>query len=341
MKKIFALALAAVMAAGMTTTAFALKNAEVRFDYEKDNGSNFIMVDRDDNGKFDVVSTDHEDISYTVTGGQFAGFKREDGGKKVAIPVYGTDYQPLTDKDVLKGWHVKADWSVGDLDENPDFEYVKINDKYSWAVTFVLPESAELKTSDLAGSITIYENSTDKKSPLMGVNKLTFGVEYGYDSLNYDDPALEWADAEIVTFKGADDVEEMDFDEYFTFELTVTGQDKLNLKNNQEFDEEFANKYEYANINFITFEYEPRFNKIGTAYIYADEDAFIYEVTAEGAKEIKGLKWNEDYEAWEFKTRTLTSYAISDVELDEQTVTEVEDSSKTEGNIKDNPDTGR
>ena len=239
------------------------------------------------------------------------------------------------------GWHVKADWSVGDLDENPDFEYVKINDKYSWAVTFVLPESAELKTSDLAGSITIYENSTDKKSPLMGVNKLTFGVEYGYDSLNYDDPALEWADAEIVTFKGADDVEEMDFDEYFTFEVDVTGQDKLNLKNNQEFDEEFANKYEYANINFITFEYEPRFNKIGTAYIYADEDAFIYEVTAEGAKEIKGLKWNEDYEAWEFKTRTLTSYAISDVELDEQTVTEVEDSSKTEGNIKDNPDTGR
>ena len=28
------------------------------------------------------------------------------------------------------------------------------------------------------------------------------------------------------------------------------------------------------------------------------------EVTADGAKEIKGLKWDEDYEAWTFKTRT-------------------------------------
>ena len=44
----------------------------------------------------------------------------------------------------------------------------------------------------------------------------------------------------------------------------------------------------------------------------------IYEVTEDGAKEIKGLKWDEDYEAWTFKTRTLKSYAISDVELDRE-----------------------
>ena len=59
-------------------------------------------------------------------------------------------------------------------------------------------------------------------------------------------------------------------------------------------------------------------------------------------QEIKGLKWDEDYEAWTFKTRTLKSYAISDVELDEKTVTEDKDdtSSTTDGG-KENPDTGR
>ena len=100
--------------------------------------------------------------------------------------------------------------------------------------------------------------------------------------------------------------------------------------------------YDYANIDFITFEYAPTFNKNGTVYIYADEDAFIYEVTADGAKEIKGLAWDEDYEAWTFKTRTLGAYAISDVELDEKTVTEDKDdaSSTTDGG-KTNPDTGR
>ncbi len=95
--------------------------------------------------------------------------------------------------------------------------------------------------------------------------------------------------------------------------------------------------YDYANIDFLTFEYAPSFNKIGTAYIYADEDAFVYEVTEDGAKAIKGLEWDEDYEAWTFKTRTLESYAISDVELDEKTVTEDKDNTTDGG--KENPDT--
>lgn len=100
--------------------------------------------------------------------------------------------------------------------------------------------------------------------------------------------------------------------------------------------------YDYANIDFLTFEYAPSFNKIGTAYIYADEDAYVYEVTEDGAKAITGLEWDEDYEAWTFKTRKLGAYAISDVELDEKTVTEDKDdaSSTTDGG-KENPDTGR
>ena len=133
----------------------------------------------------------------------------------------------------------------------------------------------------------------------------------------------------------------MEFGDYFLFEVDVTGQGKLNLKNNQKFNKEFAEMYDYANIDFITFEYEPTFNKNGVAYIYADEDAFVYEVTADGAKEIPGLTWDEDYEAWTFKTRTLKSYAISDVELDEKTVTEDNTSSTTDGDDKPNPDTGR
>ena len=51
--------------------------------------------------------------------------------------------------------------------------------------------------------------------------------------------------------------------------------------------------------------------------IYADEDAFVYEVTADGAKALDAT-WDEDYEAWKFRTRSLTSYVISDVELDEK-----------------------
>ena len=151
--------------------------------------------------------------------------------------------------------------------------------------------------------------------------------------------------AEVVIFKdkatdnGLEGEETLTFGD-FEFEVDVTGQGKLNLKNNVDFNKEFAAMYDYANIDFINFVMEPTFNKNGTAYIYADEDAFIYEVTADGAKEIKGLKWDEDYEAWTFKTRTLKSYAISDVELTEKTVTEDKDDTTTDGG-KENPDTGR
>ena len=147
--------------------------------------------------------------------------------------------------------------------------------------------------------------------------------------------------AEVVDFDDCDDVETLTFGDDFEFEVDLSGQGKLNLKNNRNFNKEFAGMYDYANIDFVNFEFEPSFNKNGTAYIYADEDAYIYEVTADGAKEIKGLKWDEDYEAWTFKTRTLKSYAISDVELDEKTKTEDKnESSKPEGG-KENPDTGR
>ena len=126
------------------------------------------------------------------------------------------------------------------------------------------------------------------------------------------------------------------------FTVDVTGQRKLNLAWNTDFDKEFAAMYDYANIDFVTFVGTPAFNKTGTLYIYADEDEFVYEVTADGAKAVKA-EWNEDYEAWELKTRTLKSYAISDVELDEKTETEdkKDDSSSTTDGGKTNPDTGR
>ena len=70
------------------------------------------------------------------------------------------------------------------------------------------------------------------------------------------------------------------------------------------------------------------------------EMAALRKKGAEGAEEINGLEWDEDYEAWTFKTRKLENYVISDVELDEKTVTEDKDDTTTDDG-KVNPDTGR
>ena len=358
MKKTLALVLAAVMTAGMTTVAFAASNnnkLEVtlvgtdgnalyvddnddnRFGSEKDkfttnngvehlNGEIAIAVPTADNGVVDF------DLSVVK------------GGKKVAIPLLkdATKGKFVTEKEDTKRLKVKTEWKVGKLDEKPEIEFVKIGTEYVYAVTFTLPESAEIKTSDLAGSISVYETSSQLKDDYDDKELVTlnFGSEYGYKEVAYAGQDL--AKAEVVDFDGySDDVETLTFGDDFEFEVDLAGQGKLNLKNNREFLDEFAAMYDYANIDFINFVKTPSFNKNGIAYIYADEDAFIYEVTDEGAKAIKGLKWDEDYEAWTFKTRTLKSYAISDVELDEKTVTEDKNESSKPAGDKENPDTGR
>ena len=339
MKKIFALALAALMTAGMTTVAFAADDAYLQFGTEGQ-----VVVDKNDDGKF---LGDGKDEVANFTDGK-VDLSKVPGGKKIAILLKSSKGGYISDKEDIKSYKVKTEWSVGDLDEKAAIELVKFDSGYLYAVTFTLPEGAETKYQDLAGEVSIYKNSSDLKddSGKVGIT-LNFGAEYGYTEKYLEEVEDDMTKAQVVIFKdkatddGLEGEETLTFGD-FEFEVDVTGQGKLNLKNNVDFNKEFAGMYDYANIDFVTFEKAPSFNKNGQVWIYADEDAFIYEVTEDGAKEIKGLKWDEDYEAWTFKTRTLKSYAISDVELTEKTATEDKDdaSSTTDGGKK-NPDTGR
>ena len=337
MKKIFALALAAVMTAGMTTVAFAAApKVNVVFD-PAGNGNFTAVYDENDDG--DLSDASDEITSATLN----AANSRLPGGTELYILLMNDQGGMLKSEDDVKGYRLDADWSQGKADGKPSFEMIKTKDGYRMAVKVVIPES-DNKVVDLIGEISVYANySGYKQDEAEGYRHVTISTSYGYKQENYDDSNFTWDDAELVTFKGAEDVEVMTFGNDFEFEVDVKGQGKVNLINNTDYNKEFGDMYDYANIDFITFEKSPSFNKIGTAYIYADEDAYIYEVTADGAKAIKGLEWDEDYEAWTFKTRPLGSYAISDVELDEKTVTEdkTDDSSKTDDGVKENPDTGR
>ena len=322
MKKIFALALAAVMTAGMTTVAFAADS--VNF---VTGGTDRYYGVKDSDGTYTGAKIDTmDDVVF-------------EGGDEVALYIFNNgDW--VKDKDELDRYKVSVDWTVGETDAKPEIKMVKsATEGYVYAVTFTLPEAPETKTADLIGEVTVYKSTEGKKD---AAAKFNVALEYGYEVVDPTDVVTgdeDLTDADAVKFD-YDDVVVLTFGNDFEFEVDVTGQGKLNVKNNTDFNKEFAAMYDYANIDFLTFEYAPSFNKTGVAYLYADEDAFIYEVTADGAKEIPGLKWDEDYEAWTFKTRTLGAYAISDVELTEKTVTEDKDDSSTDGG-KENPDTGR
>ncbi|MEI3580655.1 MAG: hypothetical protein V8Q30_12100 [Acutalibacteraceae bacterium] len=72
-------------------------------------------------------------------------------------------------------------------------------------------------------------------------------------------------DIGIVKFdKEAGEIDIEFGDDTALFTVDVTGQGKLNLAWNVDFNKEFAGMYDYANIDFVNFESKPSFNKTGT-----------------------------------------------------------------------------
>ncbi len=259
------------MTAGMATTSFAT-SLEARNDAEVVLLGGFKMVDvyvdSNDNNRFNESDdTFTPDKGSEKTNGKFTSsvvvnegdianvdLSVVKGGKKVAIPLLDKDGNMIDDKDAVRRIKVKAEWKVGELSEKPEIEFVKIGAEYAYAVTFTLPESAEIKTTDLAGKIAVYESSSQLKDNYSDKEYITlsFGSEYGFKTEDYDGSDL--AKAEVVDFDDySDDVETLTFGDDFEFEVDLSGQGKLNLKNNRDFNKEFAAMYDYANIDFINF----------------------------------------------------------------------------------------
>ena len=353
MKKIFATTLAAVMTVSLASVAFADTTTEMGF---------VLGYKEDATGEGAVVYADQDqDGTYEETTLKDLGTLK--AGTKIYVPILmwddadsGKDIdsgeltQPSSDD--IKGYKVYADWKVGDVDDDPEVKYVKFEKEegvygYGYAAVVYIPETESSKEFDLAGTLSIAKTSS-KADDAIDQNKFDFNTSYASTSTileDFEGGVLDNGGA-IVNF--ADDCGEIDieFGEEALFTVNANGQGKLNLKYDTDYNGEFASMYDYANIDFLNFAGTPSFNRNGTLYIYADEDSYLYEVTADGAKELDA-EWDEDYEAWKLTTRTLTSYAVSDVELDAKTNTDTDEdgednsSSETDSGEKPNPDTGR
>ena len=227
--------------------------------------------------------------------------------------------------------------------------------QYEYWIKITTKDSATTKDIDVVGKVSVgTSKSSAEKDQEVSVD-FTLTNANTNNPGNYtdreDDVYIEPGERAVVSF--ADDASdeftvEFGDDAYFVF--NARGQGKLNLAYNTKYDRDFAYDYDDANIDFINFEGEPTTNRTGTLYIYADEDSYIYEVTSKGAKKINGAYYDDDEGAWVIRTRSLTSYAISDKKL--KTVDQMDngsssnssnkpDSNNKPGNGKPNPDTGR
>ena len=229
------------------------------------------------------------------------------------------------------------------------------NNKYTYWVEIKTKEDDTTKVLDLAG--VLRTGSTKNKAEDA---KNQFQLDTSLDNRVYDSNDKyvvvddEWTfkpdSRSVVKFdKDAEDVVlYFGENEAAWYEFDARGQDALNLEFTFDFNKEIADLFPKANIDFLTFTSKPATNRTGDLYITADEDTFLYEVTEDGVKEIKGAEYIEEEGAWHIRTRKLGAYAISDIELDTSVKVEGKDeassnsstSSKPNGD-KHNPDTGR
>ena len=226
---------------------------------------------------------------------------------------------------------------------------------YTYWVEVKTKKNDSTKELDVAGTLYLGTSKNKAEDAQTGSDK---AVDFTLSNRNkdhynpeIDDEATINAD-ENGAVKFSDDAEEVTLyfgeneDAWFTF--NAKGQGALNFGYTLKFNREIADLFPKANIDFISWNAEPATNRTGDLYITADEDTFLYEVTEDGIKEVKGAKYDEDEGAWHIRTRKLTSYAVSDIELDTTVKVEGKDdassnsstSSKPNGD-KHNPDTGR
>lgn len=316
-----------------------------------------------------------QDVNTTgyFKGDEFLGSTKEEAGKKnkgyqEVQNVWYDDNGPSTEEKARAAAKASVDKTLQlSVDANIEPKQVtgpsSTTAQYEYWVEISTKSSNSTKENDLVGTLYTGTNKNSAKDGDSFRLEVTLSNQSNNsgDKNDYKDATdsvtIEDGERAIVSFADdASDEFEVEFGDDALFIFNARGQGKLNLAYNTKYDKDFAYDYDDANIDFLTFEGEPTTNRTGTLYIYADEDSYIYEVTPRGAKKINGAKYNHDEEAWEIRTRHLTSYAISDKKL--KTVDQMENSSSSNSsnkpgnnkpgsnkpgnnNDKPNPDTGR
>lgn len=222
---------------------------------------------------------------------------------------------------------------------------------YKYLVVIELKDSTSTKTQDLSGDIRVGKTITDAKNnkddefyfnlELEVKNKKTDEqVGDDKDSITVDlDKYTDNYVLDVADDAGVTDIEFGKDGELALFTVDLDGQSDVNVGYSTKFNADIADKYPDANLEFIKWTANPTFNRTGDLYIYADEDSFIYEVTADGLKEISKAEYDEDYGAWKIRTRKLGSYVVSDTELDLSASSSSGDASSS-GTSSSNPTTG-
>ena len=147
-------------------------------------------------------------------------------------------------------------------------------------------------------------------------NIMVDGVEVDEDEVTITYPDFE---GNVVDFGKGIEMLYMEGEDW-NYEVKMSDQGKIALKFDNDSIKSVARAAdEDADLTFFNFPGRPKFDFTGTMTITLpdeDEDYYLYQIDEDGDLTKINAKLNDDDDALEFKTRELTTYVLSDMELD-------------------------
>ena len=240
------------------------------------------------------------------------------------------DGMAITKKKV-NGFGVYADLDDKDnFTEDHDFtsdmadDYGFVSGKYYYMVAITVEDSSSTSDADIIGTLTLSKSKKPKADDIDF--DVAINVDWEQSYRKTEDLTIEgdydpiYSETYYALKFDCDEEIELGFNDDSTFTVDVSGQPKTLLYFDTDFNSSIAAKYPLAELNFWNGN-GAKFNRTGEMFLsIGDEDYdnyYLYQINSDGSlSEVANAEYDDADEGFYFKTRTLGSYVVSDMELD-------------------------
>ncbi len=225
-------------------------------------------------------------------------------------------YDDLDDKD---NFTEDADFTSDMADD-----YGFVSGKYYYMVAITVEDSSSTSDADIIGTLTLSKSKKPKADDIDF--DVAINVDWEQSYRKTEDLTIEgdydpiYSETYYALKFDCDEEIELGFNDDSTFTVDVSGQPKTLLYFDTDFNSSIAAKYPLAELNFWNGN-GAKFNRTGEMFLsIGDEDYdnyYLYQINSDGSlSEVANAEYDDADEGFYFKTRTLGSYVVSDMELD-------------------------
>ena len=203
-------------------------------------------------------------------------------------------------------------------------DYGFVSGKYYYMVAITVEDSSSTSDADIIGTLTLSKSKKPKADDIDF--DVAINVDWEQSYRKTEDLTIEgdydpiYSETYYALKFDCDEEIELGFNDDSTFTVDVSGQPKTLLYFDTDFNSSIAAKYPLAELNFWNGN-GAKFNRTGEMFLSIGEEDYdnyyLYQINSDGSlSEVANAEYDDADEGFYFKTRTLGSYVVSDMELD-------------------------